>query len=337
MPSFVRARKTIMVFVLASVVEMASHARADEREKADDQERVDTEFIFGFTAGADVGEVGERELEHQTAAQWEKRDGSYAAGSDQLRFEASPVPDFRFEIGAPVAHYNISGVSGLDDRNQGAFNGVVTEFRYRLFNRDNAGFSLTLGAEPHWSRTDEVSGELVNNYGGELSVALDKELIKNRVFGALNLVYAPETSWSGITGIWERDSTLAFSAAVTTQISSGLFVGAEARFLRKYDGIGLDSLLGQAVFVGPTAFFRLSRSFAISGAWACSGHRPRGSRRRGARSDQFHPPAGDASPRIRFLSRVVHPMSQFKARSRCNAVRGRRSNYRVSVFSDTDE
>jgi hypothetical protein len=37
--------------------------------------------------------------------------------------------------------------------------------------------------------------------------------------------------------------------------------------LRKYDGIGLDALLGQAFFAGPTAYFRLSKSLAISGAW----------------------------------------------------------------------
>ena len=267
MTGFVCARKTIMVLALSATAGTVSHARAEEAGKAGEPQRVDTEFIFGFTSGADVGEVGERELENQAASQWGKRDGSYVAGSEQLRFEASPVPNFRFEIGAPIAYYNISGVTGLDDRNQGAFNGVVTEFRYRLLNRDSAPFSLTLGVEPHWSRTDEVSGEPVSNYGGELSVALDKELVKNLVFGALNLVYDPETTWSGIAGMWERDATLEFAAAITTQISPGLFVGAEARYLRKYDGIGLDSLLGQAFFVGPSAFLRLSKSLAISGAW----------------------------------------------------------------------
>jgi hypothetical protein len=267
MTGLVHARKTIVVLVLFAVAGMVSQTHAEDAGEGSEPARVDTEFIFGFTAGADVGEVGERELEHQTAAQWDKRDGSYVAAGDQLRFEASPVQDFRFEIGAPVAYYNISGVTGLDDRNQGTFNGVVTEFRYRLLNRDNAGFSLTLGAEPHWNRTDEVSGARVNNYGGELSVVLDKELVKNRLFGALNLIYDPETMWSEITGTWQRDSMLMFSAAITTQISPGLFVGAEARYLRKYDGIGLEALLGQAFFVGPTAFFRLSKSLAISGAW----------------------------------------------------------------------
>jgi hypothetical protein len=43
---------------------------------------VDTQFIFGFTQGADVGEVGEREIEHQTIGHLGKRDGSYAALTD---------------------------------------------------------------------------------------------------------------------------------------------------------------------------------------------------------------------------------------------------------------
>jgi len=267
MTGFMRARTCITVLVLASMAGAASFARAQEAAKAGDAERIDTEFIFGFTAGADTGEVGEKELEHTTTAQWNKRDGNYFAGSDQLRFENSPVQNFRFEIGVPVAYYNMSGVTGLDNRNQGAFNGVVTEFRYRLLNRDDAPFALTLGAEPHWSRTEEVSGEPVTNYGGELSVAIDKELVRNLVFGAVNVIYDPETTLSQITGRWERESMLTLSAAVTTQVSPGVFVGVEGRYLRRYDGIGLDSLFGQAFFAGPSAYVRLSKSLAISGAW----------------------------------------------------------------------
>jgi hypothetical protein len=267
MPCLALARRFVTALLVVSMAGVAGHARAEDADKPGARERIDTQFIFGFTAGADVGELGERELEHQTTAQWDKRDGRYLAGGDQLRFESSPVPNFRFEFGALGAYYNISGVTGLDDRNQGAFNGVVAEFRYRLFNRDHAPFSLTLVAEPHWSRTDEVSGEAVNNYGSELSVVLDSELVKNRIFAALNVVYDPETTWSGITGQWERESTLTLAAAMTTQISPGFFVGAEARYLRKYEGVGLDTFLGDAFFVGPSAYLRLSKALAISGAW----------------------------------------------------------------------
>jgi hypothetical protein len=117
-PMHACARKPLTALLIAAMAGWVSHARAEDADKPGEKERVDTEFIFGFTAGADVGEVGEKEQEHQTSAQWNKRDGSYAAGSDQLRFETSPAPNFRFEIGAPIVYFNVSGVTGLDDRNQ---------------------------------------------------------------------------------------------------------------------------------------------------------------------------------------------------------------------------
>ena len=223
-----KARKWFAIFLLGLLAPPLVVTHAEEVGKKGEKE-VDTEFIFGFTAGADVGEVGEKELEHQTITRVGKRDGSYAALSDQLRAEFVPVANFRFEIGVPVAFHNIAGVTGLDDRRQAAFDGLVSEFRYRLLDRERAPFAFTIGAEPHWSRVDETSGDPVDNYGGELSIAVDRELIKDRVFGALNLVYDPEVTRSRVRGLWQREATLGVLASVTTQVRAGTFVGAEAR------------------------------------------------------------------------------------------------------------
>lgn len=43
-----------------------------------------------------------------------------------------------------------------------AFGGLSADFRYRLLDRAAAPFGLALGAEPHWDRADEISGEPVN-------------------------------------------------------------------------------------------------------------------------------------------------------------------------------
>jgi hypothetical protein len=51
------------------------------------------------------------------------------------------------------------------------------------------------------------------------------------------------------------------------QVRSGVFIGAEARYFRKYDALNLDDFAGQALFVGPTMFVRFSKTLAISGAW----------------------------------------------------------------------
>ncbi|MBV8451941.1 MAG: hypothetical protein JOZ29_06660 [Deltaproteobacteria bacterium] len=256
------ARPTLAVLlgVLALGLSGQSVIAAGESE-------VDTQFIFGFTQGADVGELGEREIEHQTIARLGKRDGSYTALSEQLRYELTPVENFRFELGAPLTYFRIANVAGLDDRRQWAFDGLVAEMRYRLLDRERAPFGLTIGAEPHWSRTDEVSGEPVQNYGGDLSLVLDKELIEDRVYAALNLVYDPEVTRFRFDGSWERQATTGTFVALTTQVVPDVFFGAEARYLRQYQGLDLGRFAGEALFVGPTMFIRFSKTLAISGAW----------------------------------------------------------------------
>jgi hypothetical protein len=63
------------------------------------------------------------------------------------------------------------------------------------------------------------------------------------------------------------------------QIRPGILVGGEARYLRKYEGIGLEEFSGQALFVGPTAYFQLSPRSRLTAAWSIqSWGRPAGSR-----------------------------------------------------------
>jgi hypothetical protein len=126
-------------------------AQDNRQSESKDGKDIDTEFLFGFTEGADVGELGERELEHETIAAIGKRNGSYAAIIDQLQYEHLPIENFRFEIGAPIAAHFITGVAGLDDRQQVAFDGLFMQMRYKLIDREHAPFSLTVGVEPHWS------------------------------------------------------------------------------------------------------------------------------------------------------------------------------------------
>jgi hypothetical protein len=67
--------------------------------------------------------------------------------------------------------------------------------------------------------------------------------------------------------MWERQADLGVSAALTMQIKKGIFFGAEARYLRRYDGIGFDPFAGQALFFGPTMYASLAKNMAISAAW----------------------------------------------------------------------
>jgi hypothetical protein len=52
------------------------------------------------------------------------------------------------------------------------------------------------------------------------------------------------------------------------RVRPGFFLGAESRYLRKYEGIALDTLAGQAFLVGPTAYIELSERSRLTAAWS---------------------------------------------------------------------
>jgi hypothetical protein len=231
-------------------------------------ETIETEHLFGFTIGSDVGEVGERELEGSLTERFSKRTGTYDAGSGTMSMEFVPMSNLRTEFTAVVNSYNITGVSGLADQRYTAFGGLSADIRYRLLDRASSPFGLAIGAEPHWGRADDITGEPVSQYGVDFVAAADWEIVPNRVVAAFNLLYQPDAMRAKLTGSWSQESTAGVAFAMMAQVRSGIFVGGEARYLRQYDGFGLDSLAGQGFFVGPTVYFKLSERAWMTLAWS---------------------------------------------------------------------
>lgn len=132
-------------------------------------DEIDTEHLFVFAVGTDIGEVGERELESETNSRIGKRTGSYTALSQSLEAEFTPIENFRLSIGGSLAYHNIAGVNGFRNRRKGSFEGVFVDMRYRFLDRAHSIFGLTVAAEPQWGRIDETSGEPSGQYGLELA------------------------------------------------------------------------------------------------------------------------------------------------------------------------
>lgn len=231
-------------------------------------EPIETEHLFGFTIGSDVGDVGEKELEGSATGRFGKRTGTYDAGSGTMSLEFVPLANLRTEFTGVVNAYDISGVTGFTDQRYAAFGGLSADIRYRLLDRATAPFGFAIGAEPHWGRSDDVTGEPGDQYGVDFVAAADWEIIPDRVVAAFNLLYQPETTRSKLTGSWSQDSTAGIAMGLMAQVRPGLFVGGEARYLRQYDGPGLDSFAGEGFFVGPTIYFKLSRRAWIAAAWS---------------------------------------------------------------------
>ena len=147
--------------------------------------------------------------------------------------------------------------------------------RYLLLDRGpSSPLAITLSAEPEWHRIDETGGARVKNFGLELKVNADLELIKNRLYFGSNLLYEPEATHDpdGIGAGWEKESTGGISGALSYRVLPSVFVGAELWYLRHYDGAWFNTFTGDAVFLGPTAYVQLGRKVFMTAAWNVQVH-----------------------------------------------------------------
>ena len=231
---------------------------------------VETKYIFGFTEGSGIGLEGEKEFSLETVARIGKRDGRYWASETKLEYEFTPNQYVQFELGPMVSTHVIKDVTDMDNRNQLAMSGFFGEIRYLLLDRGpSSPLAITLSAEPEWHRIDETSGARVENFGLELKVNADLELIKNRLYFGSNLLYEPEATHDpdGIGAGWEKESTGGISGALSYRVLPSVFIGGELWYLRHYDGAWFNTFTGDAFYLGPTAYVQLGRKVFMTAAW----------------------------------------------------------------------
>src|SRR3954452_16297058 len=161
-----RCAAVIVALSVAAGGALARDADDDARAKADAKAgkrdraaEIDTEHIFGFVEGGDIGERGDLELEKESALRFGKRAGSYAAVSTLFDLKYVPMQRLLVSPGVLMAYHGISGVPDLGDRQAITFQGLWFEAKYQLVEREKSPFGLTLFAAPRWKRIDEKSGE----------------------------------------------------------------------------------------------------------------------------------------------------------------------------------
>jgi len=228
---------------------------------------VETKYIFGnFTIGSSTGLEGEKALESESQADFGKRGGQYAAAQTVLEFEYTPTQFMQIELGPSFSYYNIRNVPGLDDINLGTVNGFEANLRSVIIDRGPSPVAVTLSLEPEFHSRDETSGAKVVNYGLETRLEADTELVKNRLFLGFNLLYEPETTRADL-GMWNRESTFGISSALAYQVIPNLVIGADLWYLRHYDGTTFNTFTGDAVYLGPTLYWKISSKILMSAAW----------------------------------------------------------------------
>jgi hypothetical protein len=134
---------------------------------------LDTEHLFGFTEGADIGPQGEKEFLIDSTLRDGRSTGSFANTASQLELKYTAFQSLRISAGGVFAYYDITGVPGIEDARRDALQSLFLDLRYRLLDRDHAPFGLTISAAPHWGFVDETSGLRAGHYGTEIELLAD--------------------------------------------------------------------------------------------------------------------------------------------------------------------
>ena len=235
---------------------------------------VETESLFGFTLGSSTEAQGTWEVAIETVARFGKRESSYSALGQKLEFAYGVTDRLTLALGLLGDYHRITEKPAhagavKEVRPRYLFNGFGGEIRYNVLDRASAPFGLTLHLEPSLTFSDEASGLRGRKYGSENKLIFDREVIKDTFFAAFNLTHEMEMTKEKGAPAWERGSVVGASMAVSWQVAKNIFLGAETRYLRAYEGLNLGAYKGDAFYVGPTlALFTDSHrflTFAYSG------------------------------------------------------------------------
>lgn len=260
---------------LAGEGDAALQAQTASGPPADQFHEIETKYIFGFTEGADIEAEGEKAIEFETTGFFGMRGGSFTAIEQEIEFENTPTQFFEYELSAHGLYQSINNAGSLDNFHNFNFSGLSAEFRFLLLGRGpESPIGLTFVVEPEWARVDDVSGALINEFGTTLMLVADTELIPNRLYAATNLIYEPDIVREFGIPKWEQGSNLGMTAAMAYRITPKVTLGAELQYYRAFDGLGMQTFLGNALYVGPTLHIQLSNKMMVAAAFSAevSGH-----------------------------------------------------------------
>jgi hypothetical protein len=227
---------------------------------------LDTKNLFGFLEGADIGEKGDRSLEFETTGSFGEAQGLYRSIEQEFIFENALTDSFGLELGAHVLGQDIRGASELPDFVGVNFMGVSAEFRYMVMHRTaDVPIQVTLTVQPEYNSIAEA-GRQANDLTASFRAVADVISSDRRLYGAVNLVYAPDAS--RLPGQLREDTAvLSASAALSYRLTPPLMFGAEADYDRAYGGLVPRGFEGQAFYLGPTFHYQINEKIDLSAAF----------------------------------------------------------------------
>src|SRR5690606_11547135 len=197
---------------------------------------VDTESLFGFISGSDIGHKVERHLTFFYDVNFGKRDGTFRHQQAKVELGYNPTDWLHVALELWGDHFKVRDVTDFDDQNRWG-GGVAVEFKVQVAKRGEGWpVGLAFIVAPHYSTSEHHSGEAARHYALEFKLAADTELVKDKLFGAFNLLYEPERVRAKGEDEWEKESLFGVSGALMAQVTPAVFIGGELQYFRKYEG-----------------------------------------------------------------------------------------------------
>jgi hypothetical protein len=195
------------------------------------------------------------------------RPGAESNATDKCGNETSlrysVIDGLRLSVGALTDYFNLHDLPGLGARNGLNVSGLITEVRWNIFNRLTSPFGMTLTVNPEWRRTDPASGRYNDNFAVTAALLIDKEVIADKLFMVLNLVYSP--TFLPLNDRWLRDDSFTVLVGGSYVITPDVLIGAEIRHENLAPNLSPNA---HALYVGPHMFLQLAESLTASFAWA---------------------------------------------------------------------
>lgn len=253
--------------VVAATVLLGGGAHA-QTIKVDSYYELESKYLFGFLDGTDIGAEGEKEIEIESTAGFQKRQGRYSSLEQELEYEGVPSQYWDYELSAHGLSQQIHGVQGFDNLSQTTFSGISLKPKWLLIGRGPGNpIGVSLSIQPQWGRIDGESGEHTTDFSMETRLALDTELIENRFYAAFNLFYTPEMARIATDPSWDHFSELGVGAGLAYRVAPKVTLGGEVEYDMLYEGLGFNQYDGGALYVGPSLHIQFNPKIMLALAW----------------------------------------------------------------------
>jgi len=238
---------------------LSSLALAQEKQAGT---AVDSEHIFGFTEGADIGDKGESELESITIGRLGKQ-GDFAILTNETSYRYGVEQSFRASVGILTDYYSVHDTPGHLDRTGLRQSGVTSEFRWQFSEHDSAPIGLTLSLAPTWRSVNDPTPGQGQSFTLPVSLLADHVFIRNQLYAAVNVTVTP--TFSSVARLWQSTQPLELSAALAGALGDRIFLGGEVRWAAQ-------NLIGpfgdRALYIGPSLYVKLQENLTVKAAWS---------------------------------------------------------------------